>query len=135
MSSSRPPHTVSPLVINLFFVIGIVSAFAFRVLVVLAHLQSPWFRPVWYVGVTGYFAFFLYRYLISRKRRQAVADYDLLGKLRRGDELSGEDREVLEYLLSSLVKSRENINYLVIFVLSILAVAADIVMTCGGFGG
>jgi predicted RND superfamily exporter protein len=133
MKQRARPHTVSPLVINLFFVIGIVSAFAFRVLVVLSHLQSPWFRPVWYTGVIGYFAFFLYRYLISRKRRQAVADYGLLEKIRQGGELSQEEREVLEYLLSSLVKSRENINYLVIFVLSVLAVAADVVMTCGGW--
>ncbi len=129
MSTVNQPHTVSPRVINLFFVIGLISAFAFRVLVVLAHFNSPWFKPVWYLGVAGYFAFFLYRYLISRKRRQAVIDYDLLGKVRRGDKLDAADREVLEYLLASLLRSRENINYMMIFVLSVLAVAADVVLS------
>ncbi len=129
MKSTVRPHTVSPLVINLFFVIGLISAFAFRVLVVLSHFDSLWFRPVWYAGVIGYFLFFFYRFLISQKRRRAIEDYGLMEKIRQGGALSSEDRVVLEYILGSLLKSRENINYLVIFVLSVLAVAADITLS------
>ena len=129
---SQTPHTVSPAVINLFFVIGLVSAFAFRVLILFVHVRPEWFRPTWYVGVAGYTIFFLYRYVISQKRRRAVSDYRLIDKLKVEQPLSGEDREVLIYLLSSIQKSRENINYLFIFALSLAAVILDLVLTGKG---
>jgi len=129
---SQTPHTVSPLVINLFFVIGLISAFAFRVLILFVHIRPEWFRPTWYVGIMGYIIFFLYRYGISQKRKRAVADYRLIDKLQQEAPLSGEDREVLIYLLSSIQKSRENINYLFIFALSLVAVLLDIVLTGKG---
>lgn len=129
MKNVSQPHTVSPLVINLFFLMGLLSAFAFRVLVVLAHFNSQWFRPVWYLGVVGYFGFFLYRYLISRKRRQAISDFQLIAKLESGEPLSEVDREVVVYILKSLVKSRENVNYMAIFILSVLAVMADLALS------
>ena len=128
MSQSRLPHTVSPLVINFFFLVGVVSALSFRALIVFTHVHSEWFRPVWYLGTIGYVFFFLYRYWISHKRKKAISRFALLDKLKGQAELSPEEREVLVYLLSSLAKSREDLNYLVIFVLSILAVALDLLL-------
>ena len=128
----RTPQTVSPLVINLFFCIGLVSAFSFRVLILFVHLRPEWFRPTWYVGIVGYTIFFLYRYQIAQKRKKAVTEYQLIEKLEQEAPLATEDRQVLIYLLSSIRKSRENINYLFIFVLSVLAVLLDIVLaSCG----
>ena len=126
------PQTVSPFVINLFFAIGLVSAFAFRVLIIFVYLRPEWFRFTWYVGIIGYTIFFLYRYRISQKRKKAVAEYHLIEKLQQGGELAGEDRQVLVYLLSSIRNSRENINYLFIFVLSMLAVLLDIILAGRG---
>ncbi len=126
------PHTVPPFVINLFFVIGLFSAFCFRVLIVLQHLRPEGVRVVWYVGTVGYTLFFMYRYYISHKRRRAIRRYDLLEKIRNASDLADEDKAVTLYLLSSLQKSRENINYLFIFVLSFLAVLADLVLTFMG---
>lgn len=126
MSSPRLPHTVSPLVINLFFVIGVVSALSFRVLIVFSHVHTDWFRPVWYLGTIGYVIFFVYRYWISHKRKRAIRQYALLDKLSGEEALSGEERQVLLYLLSSLAKSREDQNYLLIFFLSIVAVIVDL---------
>jgi hypothetical protein len=128
MPQSRLPHTVPTPVINLFFLIGVLSALSFRALIVFTHVHSEWFRPVWYLGTIGYVLFFLYRYWISHKRKQAIRRYALLDKLQGPGELSVEEREVLAYLLSSLAKSREDLNYLVIFILSILAVAADLML-------
>jgi len=73
--------------------------------------------------------FFLYRYWISHKRKKAIRQYALLDKLRGQEELSGEERQVLVYLLSSLAKSREEQNYLLIFILSIVAVVADLLLS------
>lgn len=126
------PQTVSPFVINLFFAIGLVSAFAFRILILFVYLRPEWFRFTWYVGIVGYTVFFLYRYRIARKRKKAVAEYHLIEKLEEGGELADEERQVLIYLLSSIRNSRENINYLFIFVLSVLAVLLDIILAGSG---
>ncbi len=124
----KTPHTLPLPVINLFFVIGVLSAVAFRALIIVQHLMPALFRPVWYAGLFGYILFFAYRYVITRRRRQAVESFQLIEKLRGNACLSDEDREVVVYLLSSLVKSKENLNYLIIFLLSILAVAMDLLM-------
>ena len=128
----QTPQTVSPFVINLFFAIGLVSAFSFRILILFVYLRPEWFRFTWYVGIIGYTIFFLYRYRISQKRKKAVAEYHLIEKLEQEVDLGGEDRQVLIYLLSSIRNSRENINYLFIFVLSVLAVLLDIILAGRG---
>jgi len=129
MPQPRLPHTVPPLVINLFFIIGVISAISFRALIVFTHIHPEWFRPVWYLGTIGYVIFFLYRFWISHKRKKAISRYNLLVKLQGQEALSGEEREVLVYLLSSLAKSREDQNYLIIFFLSIVAVAVDLLLS------
>ncbi|HCL55780.1 MAG TPA: hypothetical protein DHW82_02055 [Spirochaetia bacterium] len=120
--------TLPQWVVNLFFVIGIFSAVAFRIIIVFQYFQPQWVRLVWYIGVTGYVFFFLYRYLISRKRKKMIDDRNLIGKLSSGAALSSEDQEALLYLVSSIKKSKENINYIFIFLLSIIAVMFDLIL-------
>jgi hypothetical protein len=127
----KHPHTVPATVINLFFAIGLVSAFCFRALIVFQHLYPAGVRVVWYVGTVGYFTFFMYRYYIAAKRRRSVTRFNLLEKIQRSD-LNDEDKEVTLYLLSSIRKSRESVNYLFIFVLSFIAVLADVALTLMG---
>jgi hypothetical protein len=122
------PHIVPKYVVYSFFLLGLVSAIAFRAIIVLQHLEPSWVRPAWYIGTAGYVLFFLYRYRITRKRKKAVEDFQLIEKLRDNACLQDEDREVLLYLLSSIRLSLEDINYAIIFVLSVIAVAADLVI-------
>ncbi|MBW1940704.1 MAG: hypothetical protein JRI28_04910, partial [Deltaproteobacteria bacterium] len=89
-------------------------------------------RPVWYFGIIGYIFFFLYRYFIAQKRKRVVDKNNLIAKLSKNEELSAKDREVTIYLLSSLTKSLENINYLFIVALSVIAVLFDIILTVYG---
>ena len=128
MENSRP-HIVPKYVVYSFFLLGLVSAIAFRAIIILQHLEPSWVRPVWYIGTAGYVLFFLYRYRITRKRKKAVEDFQLIEKIRANACLQHEDREVLLYLLSSIRLSLEDINYAIIFVLSIIAVAADLVLS------
>ncbi len=128
MAQQLPPQTVSPYVINLFFVVGLVSACSFRILIIFSHTWQDLFRPVWYLGTTGYLLFFFYRFAISQKRKKAIKQYGLIPKLQQSGQLAEEDRQVIVYLLSSIQKSRENLNYLFIFGLSFLAIIADQVL-------
>ncbi|WP_333656131.1 hypothetical protein [Dissulfurispira sp.] len=124
--ADKKPHTLPPSIIYCFFVLGIISAIAFRAIIVFQRLEPSWVRPVWYVGVVGYMVFFLYRYYISEKRKKAVEKFQLIEKVKANACLTDEDREVVVYLLLSIRKSPENVNYFIIFLLSILAIIADI---------
>ena len=115
-------------IVNLLFVIGLLSAAAFRMLILFNYLSPALFRPVWYMAVVGYIIFFLYRYRIAEKRRHAISESGLVAKLQTGQDLTDEDQETLLYVVQSLMVSRENWNYFAIFVLSIIAIIADIVL-------
>ncbi|MEW6602362.1 MAG: hypothetical protein AB1499_15425 [Nitrospirota bacterium] len=125
----KHPHVLPSPVIHGFFIIGVLSAVAFRLIIVLQHMEPLWVRPTWYAGVIGYILFFLYRYYISRKRKKAIRDFDLIEKLKANACLSEDDRDVTIYLLSSIMKSREDMNYFIVFILSIVAITADILLT------
>jgi hypothetical protein len=78
--------------------------------------------------VGGNFLFFLYRFMITRKRRRAGEGFGLIEKLRSGAPLAHEGRKVLVYLLDSIRISKESVNYVIISLFSILAVVADLVL-------
>jgi hypothetical protein len=128
MEGSKP-HILPNSVVYGFFLVGLVSAVAFRAIIIFQHLEPSWVRPVWYIGTAGYLLFFLYRYRISRKRKAAIEDFQLIEKIRANACLQDADREVLLYLLSSLKRSLEDINYALIFLLSVLAVVADLFLS------
>jgi len=125
----KTPHTVPPYIINIFFIIGLLSAISFRILIIFKYTGSKFFRPVWYFGIIGYTIFFLYRYYIAIKRKKTIDKYDLISKLKANKKLSDEDREITIYLLSSIKKSRESINYMLIFTLSIVAILMDLFLS------
>jgi hypothetical protein len=121
------PHTLPRSIILLFFITGLLSALSFRALIIIKELEPEWFRPVWYFGITGYIIFFSYRYIISVRRRRIIEDYDLVNKVRQGC-LSDEERQAVEYLLMSIRKSKENLNYLFIFITSAIAILVDLLL-------
>ncbi|MFC1548479.1 hypothetical protein ACFL5E_00810 [Candidatus Omnitrophota bacterium] len=128
----QTPRTFPAYIMNLSFVIGLVSAIAFRSIIVFAHLDPRFIRPVWYFAVIGYIFFFLYRYIVSKRRRDAVRNYELIEKIRKNACLDEEERKVTIYLLSSLNKSRERLNYLLICILSVITIAVDIILSMQG---
>lgn len=127
------PRTVPPFVIYLFMVIGLLSAVAFRLLTIINTFSPSLLRPVWYFGVIGYIFFFAYRYHISEKRKSAIRANRLLEKIQGGGAITSEDRVLIAYVLSSIIKSKENLNYLFIFALSIAAVGVDILLALRGY--
>lgn len=125
----RKPHLSSNYIIYGSFTLGLLTAIAFRAIIVIDHVWPVWVRPVWYFAVLGNFIFFYHRFRITQKRRHAIDDYRLIEKIQSDSRLKAEDREVLTYLLSSVKRSRENINYFIIFVFSIIAIALDILLS------
>lgn len=108
--------------------LGLLSSIAFRAIILFQKFSPSWVRPVWYFGVIGYMLFFMYRYRISARRKGTIARTNLIEKLREGSNLSEEDRVAALYLLNSIRKSPEDWNYLAIFVLSLVAIALDLLL-------
>jgi hypothetical protein len=122
------PHIFPKYIIYGFFIIGLLSAIAFRAIIVFDRLEPIWVRPVWYIGTIGYVIFFLYRFIITKKRKHAIEEFQLIEKVRTNACLTDDDREVVLYLLSSIKSSLEDINYAIIFLLSVVAIAADLIL-------
>lgn len=119
--------TLPPWVINLFFILGLLSAFLFRALIFFNHFAPSWSRPAWYGGVIGYLLFFGYRYYISHKRRVSIIDNRLMEKVLASD-MGPNDKDEIVYLFQSIIKSKEMFNYIFIFAVSLFAIVADIVL-------
>jgi len=43
-------HIVPKYVIYGFFILGLLSALAFRAIILFQRLEASWVRPVWYIG-------------------------------------------------------------------------------------
>jgi hypothetical protein len=123
------PHVVSKNLIYGFFVLGLISAIAFRAIIILQRIEPTWIRPVWYIGTIGYFLFFLYRYIITRRRKKAIREFELIEKVKANACLTDQDRELVLYLLQSVKSSLEDVNYAIIFLLSVMAIIADIILS------
>lgn len=126
------PHIVPSYIITASFILGLFSATAFRILLIFNHIKPSLVRPTWYIGTIGYLFFFLYRYYISCKRKVTINNFDLVEKISKSNDLTLEERNATVYLLQSIRKSRENLNYLWIFITSIIAIIVDIVLTLKG---
>ena len=63
------------------FALGLTTAIAFRIIIILQHFSPGWVRPVWYFAVVGNLVFFYYRYRIAEKRKRAVHEHGLIGKI------------------------------------------------------
>ena len=63
------------------------------------------------------------------EKEKAIEEFQLIEKIKANACLTEKDREVVLYLLSSVKYSLEDINYAIIFLLSILAIAADLFLS------
>jgi hypothetical protein len=115
-----------------FFVIGLVATIAIRVGIVLVYISPLYTKIAWYVGVIGFFLFFLYQYQVSRERIAAIESLHLPDKVHRKQPLNEEDYIVISAVICGLRSRKERINYLVIFLLSavslLLAIYFDLIM-------
>ena len=102
----------------IFFIIGLIATAAIRVVTVLMHINPLYGKTAWYIGVGGFFLFFLYRYNIIKSRSDLILKNKLVDKIQQRDQLSASDYELLEGVMCSLNSKKERINFMFIFVLS-----------------
>ena len=111
-----------------YMALGLATAIAFRLLIIINHIEPDWVRPVWYFGVLGNFVFFYYRFNVTKKRKRAIRKNRLIEKIESAAILDEKDRNALVYLLRSIDLSPESFNYLIISIFSVIAIILDISM-------
>lgn len=111
---------------TLFFWVGIIATFAYRVIIFFSDKQPVMLKTAWYVGTVGFIIYFIHRYQISQRRAQAIQQFQLAEKVPQLSELTALEKAAMSYVFSTLRSTREKWNYVFIFSSSVLALLAGI---------
>lgn len=107
---------------NIFFLIGLIATFAVRAVTILGDINPIYGKVSWYIGVVGFFLFFLYKYKIENSRASLIVERGIKEKINSGSNLSAEDYNLLSSILCALTSKKDRINYFFIFVSSLVAI-------------
>jgi hypothetical protein len=105
----------------IFFIIGLIATVAIRVVTVLIGLNPVYAKIAWYIGVGGFFVFFVYKFKVNQNRSKLISQQDLVAKINQKKQLTNEDYSLISSILCGLSSKKERINYLFIFALSAIA--------------
>ncbi|MFH1835328.1 MAG: hypothetical protein ABH851_03965 [Methanobacteriota archaeon] len=111
----------------IFFLIGIIATVSIRIIEPLNAVDPIYGKISWYVGVTGFFIFFIYKYRILNKRAKIIKETGLIEKLSNHKLLDSADSILLSQIVCSQTSWKERANFFVIFGLSALALAVALI--------
>jgi hypothetical protein len=87
----------------------------------LIHFKPIYGQIAWYVGVFGFFIFFVYKFRIERARYKLIVKRGLKDKISEGAKIAEDDRRLIGSILCSLSSNKDRINYFLIFASSAVA--------------
>lgn len=105
----------------IFFLIGIIATISVRVVTILDASQPIYGKIAWYIGVAGFFIFFIYKFMIDSARSRMIRKAGISHKVHSRQELSPEDYNIIADVFCSLSSRKDIINYFFIFTTSIVA--------------
>jgi len=106
----------------IFFSIGLIATFSLRVVTVLINIDPIYGKIAWYIGVGGFFIFFLYKFRVNQERSRLITERNLVRKISGLEKLDRKDYELVEAILCALSSNKDRINYFFIFILSAVAI-------------
>jgi len=104
-----------------FVAIGMLATISIRAVTVLMNFNPSYGKIAWYVGVSGFFIFFIYKFKVSQSRAKLIIQKGLMDKIANQKQLAKDDYDSVEELLCGLVSKKERVNYFFIFILSAVA--------------
>lgn len=107
----------------IFFIIGLVSTVSVRMVAIFVGRNDLYAKAAWYIGVIGFFIFFLYKFNVDRARWHLVARTDVLSRIKRHEQLTDTDYAAVGAILCGLSSHKDRINYFFIFLTSVLTLA------------
>jgi len=105
----------------IFFLLGLIATFAIRVVTVLMHLEPVYRKIDWYIGLIGFFLFFVYIFKVGHTRAKHIEEIALAGKISKNEPLSCNDYALINSIPCGLGSKKERINCFFIFFLSVIA--------------
>lgn len=115
-----------PAISWIFFFIAIVAVIAIRAVNVVLDFNPMLAKIFWYVGVIGFFVFFIYKYKYDSAIQKELTKTKLVDRMLIKDKLDDHDYEILGTILCKLSSKKDRINYFFIFFFSGLALALAI---------
>ena len=112
----------------IFFIVGIIATIAVRAVTVLTHWDAIYAKLSWYLGIIGFFSFFVYKYKVGQARAKSITQRNLVHKIKNEKKLSRDDYALIGAILCALSSKKERINYLLIFIFSALALGLAVYM-------
>lgn len=125
------PEGYSSFAIQAYFVLGILSAFSLRAILIANHYYPLLAKFFWYFGIIGYLIFFMHRYKIAQRRYEIIKQLNLLDKIECCTALDPEVLNGLKYVLWSVSISKERVNYMIISAFSVVAIAIALLLDFG----
>jgi len=110
----------------IFFLIGLIATIAVRIVIVLFEINPAYAKTAWYIGVSGFFLFFIYKFRVNQARHKLIEQRKLVDRILQKDQLAEEDYKLISAILCSFSSKKERINYFFIFALSAAALAVAI---------
>jgi len=112
----------------MFFIIGLMATVSVRLVSLFMDYNIIYSKIAWYVGVIGFFVFFLYKFRVESNRADLIAKKNLMHKIKENKGLEAEDYGLVSAILCGLSSNKDRINYIFIFGSSILALLLAIYM-------
>ncbi|MGB2661777.1 MAG: hypothetical protein WBD04_05285 [Candidatus Omnitrophota bacterium] len=112
----------------IFFAVGLIATIAIRAVTLLTHVNPVHAKIAWYIGVGGFFIFFVYKFKVNQARAKLISRQQLVDKINGKEQLTEDDYGLISTLLCALSSNKERINYFFIFILSAIALSLAIYM-------
>ncbi len=110
----------------IFFVVGLIATIAIRIVTVLMNVNPVYGKAAWYIGVGGFFAFFVYKFKVAQARAKLIEKTDLIKKVNSNKDLAKEDYDLIGAILCGVSSKKEMANFFFIFGLSAIALVVAI---------
>ncbi|HNW39292.1 MAG TPA: hypothetical protein PL125_00595 [Candidatus Omnitrophota bacterium] len=98
-----------------FLLIGVIATIAIRVVNLVLRFGLFWPKFFWYLGVAGFFLYFLYKFRQDKILRKELAKYQIQAKLSANRSLEAKESEFLKTMLCRMQSNKDGINYFFIF--------------------
>ncbi|MFN3550657.1 MAG: hypothetical protein ACK4WJ_02455 [Endomicrobiia bacterium] len=106
---------------NIFFVIGLIATISIRAIGIAGLFNDIMTKILWYIGVVGFFLYFVYKYNIEKTRRNIIVENKIIDKIVENPSIDEKDKIVLTSIMCGLVSKKDAINYFVIFFTSAIS--------------
>jgi hypothetical protein len=106
--------------------ISLIATITIRLVNVVMDFSQLWAKIFWYMGVSGFFIFFLYKFRLDRSTQRQIDRMNLLDRLTDKEQLSVHEYDFLRGILCQLRSKKDTINYFFIFFTSGLALLLGI---------